>query len=77
MVQGWYYLMNSELGQKKHLQVTNKKHLNEKNGKSIPSVNQDVLWMEPCVVSMSLMIMYNDCLFAYFVQLKNKVMKML
>jgi len=50
-VQGWYYLMNSELGQKKHLQVTNKKHLSEKGSKNIPSVNQDVLWMEPCVVS--------------------------
>ncbi|KAK2143565.1 hypothetical protein LSH36_831g00019 [Paralvinella palmiformis] len=49
-VQGWYYLMNSELGQKKHLQVTNKKHLSEKGSKNIPSVNQDVLWMEPCVM---------------------------
>ena len=53
MIQGWYYLLNGDLGRNKHLQVTDKKHLSERSSKNIPAVNQDVMWMEPCVVRYS------------------------
>lgn len=51
VINGWYYLLNEEVGRSKHLQVSSKKPLlKEVSHKNIPKVNQDVLWMEPHVL---------------------------
>lgn len=51
-VAGWYYLLTGDVGRKKHLAVSEKRvGLSDRSGKNIPSVNQDVMWMEPHMVS--------------------------
>ena len=51
-VSGWYYLLTGDVGNKKHLAVTEKKAgLTDRSNKNIPTVNQDVMWMESHMVN--------------------------
>ena len=54
-INGWYYLLTEDTGRRKHLQAAVKKaHLREQttnNSNIIPTVNQDIMWMDPYTVS--------------------------